>query len=53
MDRVEMALNPEALIDDAQKRAFESVLKDLSHSKPIQYIYGVAHFYHSDFKVEP
>ncbi|PID67634.1 MAG: protein-(glutamine-N5) methyltransferase, release factor-specific [Flavobacteriia bacterium] len=53
MDRVEVALNPEALIDDAQKMAFESVLKDLSHSKPIQYIYGVAHFYHSDFKVEP
>lgn len=49
--RVDLALNPEAVITKEALTKWEEVLHLLEQQKPIQYIFGKAHFYGLDFEV--
>ncbi|MFP9100219.1 peptide chain release factor N(5)-glutamine methyltransferase [Flavobacterium sp. RHBU_24] len=49
--RVDLIMNPDSVLTDVQKDRWESVLAQLQEQKPIQYIFGKAHFYGLEFKV--
>lgn len=49
--RIDIALNPNFIIDDATLQKWESILNDLKNQKPIQYIIGETHFYGLPFLV--
>jgi release factor glutamine methyltransferase len=49
--RVDLALNPEAALTEAELEKWNAVLYQLETHKPIQYIFGKAYFYGLDFAV--
>ncbi len=51
--RIDIALNPNFIIDDTTLQKWENILNDLKNQKPIQYIIGETHFYGLPFLVNP
>jgi release factor glutamine methyltransferase len=51
--RVDLALHPDALLSGAEIEKWNDVLAQLEQQKPIQYIFGKAHFYGLEFEVSP
>ena len=49
--RVDLAMNPEAVLDGAEIEQWNSVLAQLEQQKPIQYIFNKAYFYGLEFFV--
>jgi release factor glutamine methyltransferase len=49
--RVDLALNPEATLSSEEIMQWNAVLSQLEERRPIQYIFGKAHFYGLDFEV--
>ena len=49
--RTHLALNPYAVLSSDEIERFNDVLCQLEQQKPIQYIFGKAHFYGLEFKV--
>ncbi|MXN89977.1 peptide chain release factor N(5)-glutamine methyltransferase [Flavobacterium sp. Sd200] len=49
--RVDVALNPQAELHQDEIEKWNDVLQQLESQKPIQYIFGHAHFYGLDFEV--
>jgi len=49
--RTYLALNPDARLNEQELRAWNEVLEQLEQHKPIQYIFGRAHFYGLQFEV--
>lgn len=49
--RIDMALHPDAVINDEEEGRWNVVLSGLKQQRPIQYIFGKAHFYGLDFLV--
>lgn len=49
--RVDLIMNPDIALNDSQKERWDSVVAQLLEQKPIQYIFGKAHFYGLEFKV--
>lgn len=51
--RTDLALNPDAELSGAEIEKWNAVLGELETQKPIQYIFGKAHFYGLEFEVNP
>ena len=51
--RVDLALNPDAELSSSEIEKWSEVLHQLETQKPIQYIFGKAHFYGLEFEVNP
>lgn len=51
LKRIDLALNPEAVMDYNQLRQWKSIVSDLKLQKPIQYILGETEFYGLPFLV--
>lgn len=49
--RTDLALNPDAELDGDEIEKWNAVLHQLEQQKPIQYIFGRAHFYGLEFEV--
>lgn len=49
--RINLALQPDAELIPDEIKKWDEVKMQLEHQKPIQYIFGKAHFYGLDFKV--
>ena len=49
--RVELIMNPDAGLSSTQKEKWDAVVAQLLQHKPIQYIFGKAHFYGFEFTV--
>ncbi|TRW23265.1 peptide chain release factor N(5)-glutamine methyltransferase [Flavobacterium zepuense] len=49
--RVDLALNPDAGLSASEIKKWNDVLHQLEMQKPIQYIFGKAHFYGFEFEV--
>jgi len=49
--RSDLALNPDAVLTEAELTRWEGVLAQLKQQKPIQYIFSKAHFYGLEFEV--
>ncbi|MFD2602023.1 peptide chain release factor N(5)-glutamine methyltransferase [Flavobacterium suzhouense] len=49
--RTDLALNPDAELSGAEIEKWNAVLGELETQKPIQYIFGKAHFYGLEFEV--
>lgn len=49
--RTDLALNPDAVLSDDEVAKWDDVLTELEKQKPIQYIFGRAHFYGLEFEV--
>ncbi len=49
--RVDVVMNPDAELTDAEVEKWNVVLNALKEQKPIQYIFGTAHFYGLELKV--
>lgn len=49
--RTDLALQPRALLENPEKKEWDRVLALLLEQKPVQYIFGKAHFYGLVFKV--
>jgi len=49
--RSDLAMNPSAELQDDEIEKWNAVLADLETQKPIQYIFGKAHFYGLEFEV--
>ncbi|AWH86866.1 peptide chain release factor N(5)-glutamine methyltransferase [Flavobacterium album] len=49
--RIDLAMNPEAVLDAGEIAQWDNVLQLLEKQKPIQYIFGKAHFYGLEFEV--
>ena len=49
--RVDMALQPDALLSESEREQWDTVLWGLQQYKPIQYIFGRAYFYGLEFEV--
>jgi release factor glutamine methyltransferase len=49
--RVDLIMNPDSVLTDSQKEQWDDVLGQLLEQKPIQYIFGKAHFYGLELKV--
>jgi release factor glutamine methyltransferase len=45
LKRIDLALNPETVIDGAHLKQWKSIIFDLKNQKPIQYILGETEFY--------
>ena len=51
LKRIDLALNPEMILDEKQASLWNSVVVELKKQKPIQYILGVTEFYGLPFLV--
>jgi release factor glutamine methyltransferase len=51
--RTDLALNPDAELSGGEIERWNAVLAELETQKPIQYIFGKAHFYGLEFEVNP
>ena len=51
--RTHLALNPDAELSGNEIEKWNAVLRELETQKPIQYIFGKAHFYGLEFEVNP
>jgi release factor glutamine methyltransferase len=51
--RSDLALNPDAELSGDEIERWNAVLAELETQKPIQYIFGKAHFYGLEFEVNP
>ncbi|PZR22504.1 MAG: peptide chain release factor N(5)-glutamine methyltransferase [Flavobacterium psychrophilum] len=51
--RTDLALNPDAELSGNEIEKWNAVLRELETQKPIQYIFGKAHFYGLEFEVNP
>lgn len=51
--RTDLALNPDAELSGEEIEKWNAVLGELETQKPIQYIFGKAHFYGLEFEVNP
>lgn len=51
--RTDLALNPDAELSGTEIEKWNTVLGELETQKPIQYIFGKAHFYGLEFEVNP
>ena len=51
MSKIDVALNPDYHISEQDWQNLTNDIQRLKHFEPIQYIYGVAHFYKLKFKV--
>lgn len=51
--RTDLALNPDAELSGEELERWNAVLAELEVQKPIQYIFGKAHFYGLEFEVNP
>ena len=51
LKRIDLALNPEAVMDGTHLKQWKSILSDLKIQKPIQYILGETEFYGLRFEV--
>ena len=51
LKRIDLALNPEAVMDGTHVKQWKSILSDLKIQKPIQYILGETEFYGLRFEV--
>lgn len=49
--RIDLAMDPDAVINDEEEERWNVVLNGLMQKRPIQYIFGKAHFYGLDFLV--
>lgn len=49
--RIDLALHPDEELTGGEIKKWENVLLQLERQKPIQYIFGKAHFYGLDFEV--
>ena len=49
--RLDLAMNPDAILDGGEIEQWNTVLSMLEQQKPIQYIFGKAHFYGLEFFV--
>jgi release factor glutamine methyltransferase len=49
--RSDVAMNPDAVLSDEETVKWDDVLAELEKQKPIQYIFGRAHFYGLEFQV--
>lgn len=49
--RLDLAMNPDAVLDGSEIEQWNTVLSMLEQQKPIQYIFGKAHFYGLEFFV--
>ena len=49
--RIDLALNPETVMDSTHLKQWKSILSDLKSQKPIQYILGETEFYGLRFEV--
>ncbi|MCW4468441.1 peptide chain release factor N(5)-glutamine methyltransferase [Flavobacterium sp. MFBS3-15] len=49
--RTDLAMNPDAVLSDDEAAKWNDVLTELEKQKPIQYIFGRAHFYGLAFEV--
>ena len=49
--RVDLIMNPDVVVTDAQKQKWDDVLAQLLEQRPIQYVFRKAHFYGLEFKV--
>lgn len=49
--RIDLALNPEAVLDPKETERWNTIVSELLKHKPIQYILGSAHFYGMEFIV--
>jgi len=49
--RIDLVLNPDALVTDEELVQWDAVLQQLQTHRPIQYIFGTAYFYGLDFTV--
>ena len=49
--RLDLAMNPDAVLSREETDKWNAVLAELENYKPIQYIFGRAHFYGLDFLV--
>jgi release factor glutamine methyltransferase len=51
LKRIDLALNPETVIDGAHLKQWKNIVSDLKTQKPIQYILGETEFYGLRFEV--
>lgn len=51
LKRIDLALNPETIMDGAELKQWKSIVSDLKTEKPIQYILGETEFYGLRFEV--
>lgn len=51
LKRIDLALNPETVMDGIQLKQWKSIVSDLKTEKPIQYILGETEFYGLRFEV--
>ncbi len=51
LKRIDLALNPETVLDGTHLKQWESIVSDLKLEKPIQYILGETEFYGLRFEV--
>lgn len=51
LKRIDLALNPETIMDGSQLKQWKNILSDLKLEKPIQYILGETEFYGMRFEV--
>lgn len=49
--RIDMAMHPDAVINNEEEGRWNAVLSELMRQRPIQYIFGKAHFYGLEFTV--
>ncbi len=49
--RIDMAMHPDAVINNEEEGRWNAVLSELMLQRPIQYIFGKAHFYGLEFTV--
>lgn len=49
--RIDFVMQPDGTLTDTQLAQWQNVLQQLEQSRPIQYIFGKAHFYGLEFKV--
>ncbi len=50
--RIDLALNPETVLDGLHLKQWKAIVSDLQHQKPIQYILGVTEFFGLQFEVD-
>ena len=50
--RVDLAMNANAVMDNAQMDMWNNILIQLEQQKPVQYVFGKAHFYGLEFFVD-